>query len=89
MAVIEFKNKEQEKKVNKIKQGDYVFCKGSEGSLDFWGVYNSLLGKVISLDGAGTYMNAGDLYLGEKYSYWTIEKRIPSEKVKVTIEEIE
>lgn len=89
MAVIEFENNEQEKKDNKIQQGDYVFCKGSDGALDFWGVYNSFYGKVISLDGAGIVIETKELYLGEKYRHWTIMKRIPCEKAHVVIKEIQ
>lgn len=42
------------KKENKINQGDYVFCEGTGGALNFWGIYNVFLGTVISLDGGGT-----------------------------------
>jgi hypothetical protein len=75
---------------NRIKQGDYIFCKGNAGTGDFWGIYSQELG-VISLNGAGSsYIPVKEkIYLGETYNYWTITKRIPNDKVKVTIEELQ
>lgn len=90
MAKIEFKGDlPLPKKENRINQGDYVYCKGSGGALDFWGIYSSGLGTVVSLDGAGnSYIGGRDLYIGETYSHWTIIKRIPCRNVKLIIEEV-
>lgn len=86
-SIIYIDKEKQFIKENKINQGDYVFCKSNNGALDFWGIYSSWIGSVISLDGAGsTYIEGKELYLGERYDYWTITKRIPNSKVKVTIE---
>ncbi|MGG3890181.1 hypothetical protein [Metabacillus fastidiosus] len=89
MAKIEFKGDlPLSKKENRIKQGDYVYCKASTGALHFWGIYNSSLETVIALDGGGCdYIKGAELYLGETYSHWTIIKRIPSRNIKIIIEE--
>ena len=88
MARIKFKSDIIVKEKERIKQGDYIYCKASGGAYSFWGIYGFDCG-VVSLDGAGNgYIPKGDIYLGEIYSHWLIEKRIPVDKVKITIEEI-
>ena len=86
--VIYINTENQFSKEDRIQQGDYIFCEAEDGALDFWGIYSSIIGKVISLNGAGSsYIEGKEIYLGGKYKYWTITKRIHSDKVKVTIEE--
>lgn len=96
---IEFKgNLPLPKNENQINQGDIVFCKGASGTSDIWGVCTTLydhqshkyLYRIISFDGGGSeYIKGEKLFLNEIYSYWTIIKRIPFNKVKLTIEEME
>ena len=90
MAKVEFKGDlplpEEE---NRIKQGDFVYCKGSSGAHSFWGIYSQFMGGVISLDGAGSsYIQGEKIYLNETYNYWTIVKRISCINAKLTIEEL-
>lgn len=75
---------------NQIKQGDYVFCKATNGANSFWGIYSQALQAVISLDGAGNeyIYKLNRIYLGSTYGYWTITKRIKGNNVRLTIEEI-
>jgi hypothetical protein len=77
------------KKENRIKQGDYIYCNGNSGAGSFWGIYNSIKGTVVALDGAGdSYIEGKEIYLNETYRHWTIAKRIMCDKAKITIEEI-
>lgn len=90
MAKIKFEgNLPLPKKENRLRQGDFVFCKAVSGANDFWGIVDSGLG-VIAINGASNeYIQGSDLYLNETYSYWTIIKRIPCEKVELTIKELD
>ena len=90
MAKIEFIGKlVTRKKDNLLKQGDFVFCEAKPGARDFWGIVNQGVG-IISIDGGSDkYISGSNLYLGEEYSHWEIIKRVPCEKMKVTLEEIE
>jgi len=90
MAIVEYKKDVPLKDKVKIKQGDFIYCKANGGGCSFWGIYGMGCG-VVSLDGAGSsYIPSGvDLYLGEIYNYWLIEKRIPCDKARITIDEIE
>ncbi|OZB98109.1 hypothetical protein [Paenibacillus sp. XY044] len=75
---------------NRIKQGDFVYCSGSNGVYDFWGLYNASNKAVVALDGGSTeYVRGEELYLYGTYSYWTIIKRIPCNKANLVISEIE
>lgn len=89
MTKIEFKGELSiPKKENLLKQGDFVYCQACYGAHSFWGIVNQGRG-VISLDGGGGEAVKGkELYLGETYNYWTIVKRIPCDKMKITLEEI-
>lgn len=89
MAEVLFKG-EKEIEVDYLRQGDIVFCYAHErGAQDFWGIYStSNGGSVVAFSGGGSSMVTGkDLYVGQQVSYWTIKKRIPCNKVKITIEE--
>jgi hypothetical protein len=82
---IEKKKKREE---DRIRQGDFVYCEANGGAYSFWGIYSAALKTIIVLDGASTECVKGDyLYLGDTYVYWTITKRIPCDKAKITIEE--
>lgn len=74
---------------NKIKQGDFIFCKSTHGGTgDFWGIYGHDCG-VVCLDGAGNhYIPKNDLYLGGCYSYWQIVYRISCDDALVEIKEV-
>jgi hypothetical protein len=75
---------------NQIHQGDLIYCEAnSGGALSFWGIYSEALHIVISLDGAGDqYIPKVDrIYLYDSYNHWTIAKRIPCNKVQITITE--
>lgn len=89
MAHIQFINtSKKKKKENRIRQGDYVFCKGHDGAHDFWGIFGVEVG-VVSLNGAGNSMiKRKELYVGDTHNYWTIEKRIPCENAFVQIKDI-
>lgn len=89
MATVKFKGElPSPKRDNKLNQGDFVYCKASGGALDFWGIYNSEVG-IITIDGGSNACVRGrDLYLGETYVHWTIIKRVPCNKMKVSLEEI-
>lgn len=89
MAKVFFKGSMPNEDSKRLRQGDVVFCKAVNGAKDFWGVVDSELGVIALNGGSNKYVSGRDLYLHEKYSYWTITKRIPCEKVVITIEEIE
>ncbi|MEM5009339.1 hypothetical protein WKH57_01330 [Niallia taxi] len=92
MAKIIYNGKQGKKKhreEDRLNQGDYVFCDSNgSGAWSFWGIYSRSLNRIISLDGGGDeYIKGDELYLGETYVYWTITKRIPDNKVTITIDE--
>lgn len=89
MAKVFFKGSMPNEDSKRLRQGDVVFCSGSGGARDFWGVVDSKLGVISFGGGSNKYVYGDELYLGEKYNYWTVTKRIPCEKVVITIEEIE
>lgn len=90
MAKIEFIGKPlTRKKDNLLNQGDFVFCEAKPGALDFWGIVNQGVGIISINGGSDKNISGADLYLGEEYSHWKIVKRVPCEKMKVTLEEIE
>lgn len=90
MARVQYKNNNNEEDKIRIEQGDFIYCKANGGALSFWGIYGSSIG-VVCLDGAGNVCIPikDKIYLGENYNYWLIEKRIPCNKAKITIEELE
>lgn len=89
MARIIFKKDELLKEKQKVKQGDFVYCKAHGGACSFWGIYGSQIG-IVSLDGGGNgYIPKDDnIYLGEIYSYWLIDKIIPCSNAQITIDEM-
>lgn len=89
MGKLDFKGFNFCKESKRLNQGDVVFCEGSGSAEDFWGVVYDKLGVISFVGGSNNYVYGDELYLGEKYNYWTITKRIPCEKVKITVEEIE
>lgn len=84
-----FEDSNLDKESKRLKQGDVVFCKSGNGANGFWGVVDSKLGVIAFDGGSNKYVYGEELYLGEKYNHWTVVKRIPCHKVKITIEEME
>lgn len=79
--------KQNLKEENRIRQGDFIYCQTNQAA-SFWAIYDTEIG-VIALDGASNcYIRDKVVYLGETYSYWTTVKRVPCDKMKVTLEEI-
>lgn len=59
----------------KLKNGDIVFCRGSQGTGSFYGMYVYGIGIIELENGSTAYMpSKKELHLKEKVSYWTIEK---------------
>lgn len=90
MAEVVFKG-ETEVENDYLRQGDVVYCEAHTGGAhNFWGIYITTNGgSVIAFNGGGSSMVTGrDLYVGQQVSYWTIKKRIPCDKAKITIEEV-
>lgn len=75
---------EKEKEKIRLKGGDVVYCKADKGSASFYGIYSPGVGVIDLEYGSSAYMSyKGDMYVGQKVNYWTIEKIC---NAKVTIE---
>ena len=68
-----------------LKEGTIVYCRGIEGVRSFYGI---VYGKgVLDLkDGSDVYIRTDKcVHLGDRISYWTIEKVV---KAKLIIEDV-
>lgn len=71
---IEKKEVETIKEKKPIPNGTVVYCKGNSGAGSFYGIVYS--GGVLELEnGSEAYISTNEpIYLGDTFSYWTIEK---------------
>ena len=86
-------NIKENSKVNKkvkierpiIPSGTIVFCRGTSGAGSFYGMVYSK-GVLELSNGSDAYINTSDyIHLGDKISYWVVEKVV---KATLTIEGI-
>lgn len=71
---IEKKEVETIKEKKPIPCGTVVYCKGNAGAGSFYGIVYS--GGVLELEnGSEAYISTNEpIYLGDIFTYWTIEK---------------
>lgn len=84
---IEIINKIKEKTIKgeELKHGQIVYCKGTSGTGSFYGIVYEY-GILEIPYGSNAYINTREtIHLGDKISYWTIEKVF--KKIKLIIEE--
>ncbi len=78
-------NSKKQKEKPILPHGTIVFCRGDRGTNSFYGiVYQNGVIELENGSDACIHTN-GNLHLGDKINYWTIEKVV---KAKLIIEDI-
>lgn len=68
----------------RLKSGDIVYMKGSNGTGSFYGLYSLGVGVIELENGSSTYAQTNkELYLGSKISYWTVAKIFRNCELKI------
>lgn len=59
-----------------LKNGDIVFCRGTNGTGNFYGIYVYGIGVIELENGSSAYIRSKEiLHLKQQISYWIIEKK--------------